>query len=134
MKIDGYEANLHDHPSEGPQPCMVLTNSTSEIHVLLNQQKKIIAVFIKKGSYSPVSIKIGDTLSKLKSTFPTGKLGQYDSELIDPISFRVQTSGKKMAFTVEWEPTFYALGGKWEYFDPEKVPTNAKVVGILWGE
>lgn len=40
MKIDGYEANLHDHPSEGPQPCMVLTNTTSEIHVLLNQQKK----------------------------------------------------------------------------------------------
>jgi len=89
-------------------------------------------VYIKKGSFSPVSIKIGDTLSKLKSAFPTGKLGQYDSELIDPVSFRVDASGKKMAFTLEWEPTFYTLGGKLENFKAEKVPGHARVVEILW--
>ncbi|OZB09207.1 MAG: hypothetical protein B7X61_05920 [Gallionellales bacterium 39-52-133] len=110
-----------------------MTNSTNEIHALLDRlSNKVIAVQIIKGSFSPVSVKIGDNFAKLKAAFPTGKIARYDSELIDPVSYRVNTSGKKLAFTVEWEPTFFAQGGKWETFDAEKVPVHAKIIGILW--
>ncbi len=132
-QFSGYTAQLHDHPSEGLAPCIILTSQTDEIHLLIDKKDYdwiVNSVIIKKGNFSPFdSLKIGGTLTDLKKIFPNSKMMRVQSEITDPVVFRVNDI---CDFTVEWEKSFYEQGGTWEGFNPGIVPDKSKILEIYW--